>query len=222
MRLRRRAGLRSSPRPASLRICLSSVRFATAGQQHGAGQIPHRLAHWRPWRMLTGRLVVAGEKVDDGDVARLPVAVATADPLLDPLRVPRQVVVDDGVAELQVQPFRPRFRRDQGRGPLPELVDERQAHGHRRARRPRALAVGVAPRVEGCWTEGVFGMARRWRNIDASQTASYKRIWAPGVCLERPGPLLGPKSPKGLIQTLLDLSPRTAFGRWGNQIAPNS
>ena len=96
------------------------------------------------------RLVVAGEKVDDGDVARLPVAVATADPLLDALRVPRQVVVDDGVAELQVQPFRPRFRRDQDRGALPELVDERQAHGHRRARRPSAVAVGVAPRVEGC------------------------------------------------------------------------
>ena len=96
------------------------------------------------------RLVVAGEKVDDGDVARPPVAVAAADALLDALRVPRQVVVDDGVAELQVQPFRPRFRRDQDRGALAELVDERQAHGHRRARRPRAAAVGVAPRLEGC------------------------------------------------------------------------
>ena len=75
--------------------------------------------------------------------------MAAADALLDALRVPRQVVVDDGVAELQVQPLRPRLRRDQDRGALPELVDEREAHGHRRARRPGSLAVGLAPRVEG-------------------------------------------------------------------------
>ena len=43
-------------------------------------------------------------EVPDGDVRELlPDAVDTPDPLLDPARVPRQVVVDEGTGGLEVQ-----------------------------------------------------------------------------------------------------------------------
>ena len=80
------------------------------------------------------RLVVLGEEVDHRHVAPLAVAVAAADALLDALRVPGQVVVDDGVAELQVEALRPRLGRDQHHGPRPELVHQGQAHGDGGAR----------------------------------------------------------------------------------------
>src|SRR5690606_40102993 len=47
----------------------------------------------------------AVDHIDDQHVPFLPVAVAAPDPLLDPLGVPRQVVVDEEVAELEVQPL---------------------------------------------------------------------------------------------------------------------
>ena len=80
------------------------------------------------------RLVVLGEAVDHRDVASLAVAVAPADALLDALRVPGQVVVDDGVAELQVEALRSCLGRDQHHGPRPELVHPGQAHGDGGAR----------------------------------------------------------------------------------------
>ena len=42
------------------------------------------------------------EEVDHDDIELLAVAVAAADALLDPLRVPGQIVVDDQIAELEV------------------------------------------------------------------------------------------------------------------------
>ena len=51
-------------------------------------------------------LVALVQEVDDHHVVLLPVAVAAADALLDALRVPGQVVVDDQRAELQVDAFR--------------------------------------------------------------------------------------------------------------------
>src|SRR5262249_16633877 len=58
-------------------------------------------------------LVIASEKVDHRDVAPLAISMAAPDALLDTLRVPRQVVVDDGVAELEVEPLGARFGRDE-------------------------------------------------------------------------------------------------------------
>jgi hypothetical protein len=44
-------------------------------------------------------------EVNDGDIALLAIVVAPPDPLLDTLRAPRQIVIDDGLAELKVKPF---------------------------------------------------------------------------------------------------------------------
>ena len=53
--------------------------------------------------------VVLGEEVDDGHIARLTVSMASTDALLDPLRVPWEVVVDQRVGELEVQTLRARL-----------------------------------------------------------------------------------------------------------------
>ena len=121
------------------------------------------------------RLVVPGEEVDDGDVALLSVAMATADPLLDPLRVPRQVVVDDGVAELQVQPLRPRLRRDHDDGAPTELVHQREAHGNRRARRPGAGAVSVAPRLQSGASPGRIVVAPEQGDVLVAQFRLFEQ-----------------------------------------------
>ena len=55
------------------------------------------------------RNVAGRQEADDGDAALLAVAMDAADALLDALRVPRQVVVDDRVAELEVQALGARF-----------------------------------------------------------------------------------------------------------------
>ena len=84
------------------------------------------------------RFVVLRDEVDDGDVALLAVAVAAADALLDALRVPRQVVVDDRLAELEVQPLRAGLGADEDLRPRAELVDEREPDGDLAGRpRPR-------------------------------------------------------------------------------------
>ena len=56
------------------------------------------------------------EEIDDDHVVLLAVAVTAADPLLDALRVPRQVVVHDQVAELEVHPLGRRLGGDHDRG----------------------------------------------------------------------------------------------------------
>jgi len=57
----------------------------------------------------------------------LAVAVAPSNPLLDALWIPWQVIVDDGVAELEVQPLCPRLRGNEDSTPSFELVDQRQS-----------------------------------------------------------------------------------------------
>ncbi len=74
------------------------------------------------------RLVAPIDEVDHHHVMLLAVPMTAADPLLDPLRVPRQVVIHDQRAELQVHPFGRRFGRDHDRRPLRELFDQRRAH----------------------------------------------------------------------------------------------
>ena len=99
------------------------------------------------------RLVVPRDEVDHGDVALLAVPMAAADALLDALRVPRQIVVDDRLAELEVQPFRAGLGADEDLRTRAELVHEREPHGdlatrpgsRREAVRPLPVASARAP-----------------------------------------------------------------------------
>src|ERR1700674_2884420 len=63
----------------------------------------------------------------------------TANTLLDSLRVPRQVIVNDRVAELEVQPFGARLCRNEHPRALSELVDQREPNRD------------LSTRVVRCW-----------------------------------------------------------------------
>ena len=65
---------------------------------------------------------VGGDQVEDVDVAGLPDPVDAAHALLEPVRVPRDVVVDHQVAELEVDALAGRLGRHHDLGPLPELL----------------------------------------------------------------------------------------------------
>ena len=81
-------------------------------------------------------LVSGVQEVDDHHVVALAVTVAAANALFDSLRVPRQVVIDDQRAELQVDTFGSRFSGDHdfraGAVVLAEVVDQRGAAVHLR------------------------------------------------------------------------------------------
>src|SRR5690606_6072288 len=70
------------------------------------------------------RFVALVEKINDDHVMLLAVTVASPNALLDPLRVPRQVIVDYKRAELQVDAFRRRLRGDHDRHVAPEMLDQ--------------------------------------------------------------------------------------------------
>jgi hypothetical protein len=55
--------------------------------------------------------VVRRQKVNHGNIVLLAVPVAPANPLLDPLRIPWQVVIYNRVAKLQIQPLCARLGR---------------------------------------------------------------------------------------------------------------
>ena len=80
------------------------------------------------------RLVVRGQEVDHRDVVLLAVTMAAPDALLDSLRIPGQIVIDDRVAKLQVQTFRAGFGGNEDSRPGFEFVHQRQADRHRPAR----------------------------------------------------------------------------------------
>ena len=54
--------------------------------------------------------------------------MATADPLLDALRIPGKIVIDDQIAELQVDALGGRFRGDHDGCFVPEVLDECGPH----------------------------------------------------------------------------------------------
>jgi hypothetical protein len=86
-------------------------------------------------------LIPLVEKVDDHHIMQLTIAVATADPLLNPLGIPRQVVVDDQRTKLDIHAFSRRFRGNQDAGLVSEMLDQGGANINvTRARNPtRAL-----------------------------------------------------------------------------------
>src|ERR1700687_1765641 len=65
------------------------------------------------------------EEVDDHDIELLAVPVAPANALFDALRVPWQVIVDDQVAELQVDPLGGCFGGDHDGRVVPEIFHKR-------------------------------------------------------------------------------------------------
>src|ERR1035437_8167918 len=71
-----------------------------------------------------GGSVAPVKEVDDHHIKLLAVPVAPANPLLDALRVPGQVIVNDEVAELQVDPLRCRFGGDHDGGFVAEVFDK--------------------------------------------------------------------------------------------------
>jgi len=72
-------------------------------------------------------LVPLVQEVDDHNIVFLPVAVATTNALLDPLRVPGEVVIHHQRAELQVDPLRRRLGGDHDGGMIPKMLDEGRA-----------------------------------------------------------------------------------------------
>ena len=90
------------------------------------------------------RLIVPSNEIDHGDIALLAVPMAAPDALLDALRIPRQIVVDNGLAELQVQPFCAGLRANKDLRTRAELVHESKPHSNFAARldswwKPRAF-----------------------------------------------------------------------------------
>ena len=74
------------------------------------------------------------QEVDDDHIELLAVTVAAAYALLDALRVPRQVIVHDQIAELHVDAFGCRLGRQQYGRLIAEVLDKGRAHvGCRRA-----------------------------------------------------------------------------------------
>ena len=70
--------------------------------------------------------MVAGiDEVDHHHIMLLPVAMTTANPLLNALRVPGQIVVDDQRTELQIDPFRRRLGSDHHISRFTEVINQR-------------------------------------------------------------------------------------------------
>src|ERR1700693_4689506 len=74
-------------------------------------------------------LVVPCDEVDHGDIPLLAVPMATPDTLFDALWVPGQVIVDDRLAEWQVQPFCACLCAHEDLRTRAEFVHECKAHG---------------------------------------------------------------------------------------------
>ena len=85
-------------------------------------------------------LIVAGDEIDHGDIALLAVAMAASDPLFDTLRIPGQVVVDDRLAKLKIQPFCASLRAYKDLRARTKLMHQRKANANFAARfRPRSV-----------------------------------------------------------------------------------
>src|ERR1700694_3791735 len=76
------------------------------------------------------RLIVPGDEVDHGDITLLAVPMTAPDALFNALRIPGQVIVDNRLAKLQVQPFCARLGTDENLRARAELVYKCEPYGH--------------------------------------------------------------------------------------------
>ena len=60
----------------------------------------------------------------------LPIAMATTNPLLNALWIPRQIIIDHEATELEIDPLRARFGGNHDGGTLPECLNQRSAYVH--------------------------------------------------------------------------------------------
>src|SRR5258705_12606184 len=74
--------------------------------------------------------IVPRDEVDHGDIALLAVPVAAPDALFDPLRIPRKIVGDYGLAELEVQPFCAGLRANEDLRTCAKLGHEGEPHSN--------------------------------------------------------------------------------------------
>src|SRR5262249_7947963 len=75
------------------------------------------------------RSILAIDKVQDHYIVFLPITVTAADPLLNPLRVPGEVIIHCQVAELEVEPFGPSLGGDENLCPSFKFIDKSFAKG---------------------------------------------------------------------------------------------
>src|SRR6516162_6799983 len=90
------------------------------------------------------RFIVATDEIDHGNIALLAIPMAAPDTLFNALWVPGQIVVDNGLAELQVQSFCARLSTYEDFRTCAKLVHESKAQRNFAARpssrrKPRAL-----------------------------------------------------------------------------------
>ncbi len=104
---------------------LDRAEYLVAGAEHAVEE-PELLVEELVDALVGG--VGTVQEVHDDDVELLPVAVAAADTLLDPLGVPGQVVVDDQVAELEVDALSGRLGGNEDRRIVAEVFDQRGPH----------------------------------------------------------------------------------------------
>ena len=69
--------------------------------------------------------VLAVEEIDYDNVVLLTVAMATANSLFDPLWIPRQVVINDERAKLEIDAFRSCLGRDHDASFFAEIIHQR-------------------------------------------------------------------------------------------------
>jgi hypothetical protein len=96
-------------------------------------------------------LIVPGDKIDYGDITLLAVPMTAADALFDALWIPRQIIVDNGLAKLQIQSFCASFGAYKYLRTRAELVYEGKPHGDLAARpdpRRKAGALLLLPSGE--------------------------------------------------------------------------
>src|SRR5947209_5500736 len=74
------------------------------------------------------RLVVSRDEVHDGHITLLTIPMAATNTLLDALRIPGQVVIDDCLAELEIEPLRACFGADEHLRPRAEFMNQRKAY----------------------------------------------------------------------------------------------
>gem|GEM_PF-2460551 len=107
------------------------IHTGANGSQHfvtGAEYAFEQLELLRQQLIDTGiRLVAAVHEVDHHHIVLLPVTVAATDALFDTLWIPRQVVIDDQRAELEVDAFRACLRGDHDGAALLEVLNQRGA-----------------------------------------------------------------------------------------------